>query len=220
MRNATSQPNAALLPGRGLTSAVHLQNGVNLPRESREASPPFWQVQPLVSRQQPGHGRKPRRTHDGEAVTTEPAAATFRQPQQLAAPEATWRDATSDTDRDSTAGPRSSLRRRMERRLRPINQDASAPFIIPFTTSRTRARLHHRAIAERTNRPAPHCVEPRNCSVARPRVTRRREAREPVVAHQSPRGEDHAEQALREPGHETGVNKPFQSTIPLPPLHG
>jgi hypothetical protein len=36
-----------------LTSAVHLQNGARLPDEERRRKSPFWQVQPLVSRQQP-----------------------------------------------------------------------------------------------------------------------------------------------------------------------
>ena len=41
-----------------LTSAVHLQNGVRLPRKKRGRKSPFWQVQPLVSRQQPFGGLK------------------------------------------------------------------------------------------------------------------------------------------------------------------
>src|SRR5262245_6360387 len=72
----------------------------NLPRDCLERCPESCQVQPLVSRQQPGHGQEPRRFHDGETVTTEPATAAFRQPLEVAEPAATWRDATSTTVRD------------------------------------------------------------------------------------------------------------------------
>ena len=159
-----------------LTSAVHLQNGVNLPRASREASPPFWQVQPLVSRQQPGHGLEPPPPLDEEAVATEPASA-FRWISTEGRASITWRKATSNPVRDSGQPVNGSAVKNGEDSRR-ISQVASAPFLLPFTSARSREDPSPR-FAEYENRH--HTVSSRG-TVPSPahHVRSRREARERI----------------------------------------
>jgi len=59
-----------------LTSAVHLQNGASLPHGLRSRCPPFCQVQPLVSQQQPDAGEEQLRSRDERAGTTEVARSS------------------------------------------------------------------------------------------------------------------------------------------------
>jgi len=167
-------------------------------------------VQPLVSRQQPGHVLEPPPIHDEEAVATEPASA-FRWVPTEGRASITWREATSNSVRDE---------RRPENRsaLKNGKEAAASP---PTCIGIFRDHRYRRAIARGSGTgPSPSAPNGRHHTVlSRSTVpspggsnSNRREAPE-RVDHFIRRAQDYSSPELREPGDETDVNKPLNRPL-------
>jgi hypothetical protein len=199
-------------PRVGLTSAVHLQNAASLPYGLLKRCPAFWQVQPLVSRQQPVNGLEPHR-----AMMEKPSPPIPRAPsvgfQRKAERPAPGEETTSISVRDQRRpGNRSAVKNGKE-------NAANQPGCIGVFHHHCRPRTDARGSITVPSPSAPnsrhHTVLSRIPVLSPDGSNRsRREALERVDDFIR-RDENHSWPKLHEPGHETRVNQPLLRNRPL-----